>query len=96
MKIIWRKKASDELASIYNYISIDSPQNALMVFDKIYELVNSLLLFPERNPVDRAINNPNVRSASIWDFKIIYSIEKDAIVILRIFGTKQNPNKLKF
>jgi len=94
MKIIWRKKASDELEAIYNFIKLDSPQNAVMVFNEIFNLINSLLLFPERNPVDRTINKSNVRFASLWNFKIIYSIEKDAIVILRIFGTKQNPKKL--
>jgi len=95
MKIIWRKKASDDLKAIYNYILKDSPQNAVMVFSKIYEPANSLTILPERFPVDRSINDPNVRFAVLWNFKIVYLIESNSILILRIFGTKQHPKKLK-
>jgi toxin ParE1/3/4 len=94
MKITWRKKASDDLEVIYDYIKLDSPQNAVMVFKKIHDLVNSLDIFPERNPVDKTINDYNVRFAVLWNYKIVYSIEKNAIVVLRIFGTRQHPKKL--
>ena len=95
MKILWRKKASDDLEAIYNYIKEESPQNAIMVFNKIYDLANSLIVFPEKYPVEPTLNNPNVRFAVIWSFKIIYISEKDTIYILRIFNTKRNPKKLK-
>lgn len=93
MKIVWRKKASVDLEVIYNYIKQDSPQNAVMVFNKIYDLVNSLNIFPERYPVDKKNNNPQVRFAVLWNYKVVYSIEENAIVILRIFSTRQHPNK---
>lgn len=95
MKILWRKKASDDLEAIYNYIKEGSPQNAIIVFNKIYDLANSLIVFPEKYPVEPTLNNPNVRFAVIWSFKIIYISEKNTIYILRIFNTKQNPKKLK-
>lgn len=95
MKILWRKKASDDLEAIYNYIKEESPQNAIMVFNKIYDLVNSLIVFPEKYPVEPTLNNPDVRFAVIWSFKIIYLSENDIVYILRIFNTKRNPNKLK-
>lgn len=93
MKILWRKKASDDLKGIYDYISEDSPQNAVMVFNKIYELVNSLVVFPEKYPVEPTLNNPDVRFAVIWNFKIIYTSKNNTIYILRIFNTKRNPKK---
>ena len=61
MKILWRKKASDDLNGIYNCIKEDSPQNAIMVFNKVYDLVNSLVVFPQKYPVEPTLNNPNVR-----------------------------------
>lgn len=94
MKILWQKKASDDLNGIYNYIKEDSPQNAIMVFNKIYELVNSLVVFPEKYPVEPTLNNPNVRFVVIWSFKIIYTIKENTIYILRIFNTKRNPKKI--
>lgn len=95
MKVIWRKKASDELEAIYNYIKKDSPQNAVMVFNKIFDLANSLVDFPYKFPQEPILNNENVRFAVIWSFKIIYAIHNDDIFILRVFNTKQHPKKLK-
>ena len=66
MKVLWRKKASDELEAIYNYIAKESPQNAILVFNKIYSLAASLALFPEKYPVEPAFNNPAVRFAVVW------------------------------
>lgn len=96
MKILWRKKAIDDLDSIYKYIHPDSPQNAEMVFEKIYALTNSLIIFPDKYPVEPTLNNPKVRFAVIWNYKIIYTYEyeKKTVYILRIFGTKRNPKKL--
>ncbi len=94
MKVIWRKKASDELEAIYNYIKTESEQNALAVFNWIYDLCNSLVVFPEKFPTEPSINNPDVRFAVVWNYKIIYAIHKNSIVILRIFSTRQNPKKL--
>ena len=94
MIIIWRKKASYDLEAIYNYIKLESPQNAVMVFNKIYDLCNSLQIFPEKYPLEKSINDPNVRFVVLWNYKIIYSIETDAIAILRIYDTRQHPKKL--
>ncbi|TRW22426.1 type II toxin-antitoxin system RelE/ParE family toxin [Flavobacterium zepuense] len=93
MKIIWRKKASDELEAIYNFIKQESPQNALLVFNKIFDLANSLIVIPEKYPIEPSVNNPSVRFAVIWNYKIIYAIHKNSVVILRIFSTRQNPKK---
>jgi plasmid stabilization system protein ParE len=95
MKVLWSKKASNELEAIYNYIKKGSPQNAILVFNGIYDLANSLPNFPYKFPVEAIINIEKVRFVAIWSFKIIYSVEKDSVVILRIFNTKQNPKKLK-
>jgi toxin ParE1/3/4 len=95
MKVLWSKKASNELEAIYNYIKKVSPQNAVLVFNEIFDLANSLPNFPYKFPVEQIINIEKVRFAAIWSFKIVYSVEKESIVILRVFNTKQNPKKLK-
>lgn len=95
MKVLWSKKASNELESIYKYIKKESPQNSVLVFNEIYDLANSLSNFPYKFPIEPIINIEKVRFAAIWSFKIIYSVEKESIVILRVFNTKQNPKQLK-
>ncbi|RTZ05191.1 type II toxin-antitoxin system RelE/ParE family toxin [Flavobacterium bomense] len=95
MRVLWSKKASNELEAIYKYIKKESPQNAILVFNEIYDLANSLPNFPYKFPVEPIINIQKVRFVVIWSFKIIYSVEKESVVVLRIFNTKQNPKKLK-
>ncbi|MNK24455.1 Plasmid stabilization system protein [compost metagenome] len=94
MKVLWRKKASQNLEAIYEYILKESPQNAHMVFNKIYDLANSLIVFPEKYPVEPILNNPQVRFAVVWSFKIIYTTQNDSVYIMRVFNTKQNPKKI--
>lgn len=51
MKVLWSKKASNELESIYKYIKKESPQNSVLVFNEIYDLANSLSNFPYKFPL---------------------------------------------
>lgn len=95
MEVRWRKKASGELEAIYQYIKKESPQNAILVFNSIYDLALSLPDFPYKFPMEPVINIEKVSYAVLWSFKIIYAVEKDRIVVLRVFNTKQNPKKLK-
>lgn len=85
MEVRWRKKAFSELEAIYKYTKKESPQNAVLVFNGIYDLANSLPDFPLKFPKEPLINIEKVRYAVIWSFKIIYAVEKDSIVILRVF-----------
>lgn len=95
MIVFWRKQASNDLEAIFDYIKKESPQNALMVFHKIYELANSLVVFPEKYPIEPTFNDPFVRFAVVWNYKLIYTYDKKRIYIVRIFSTRQNPKKLK-
>ena len=56
MKVLWSKKASNELEAIYNYIKKESPQNAILVFNEIFDLANSLPNFPNKFPVEPITN----------------------------------------
>ena len=65
MEVVWRKKASDELEAIYKFINKESPQNAVIVFNGIYELAISLSDFPYKFPKEPTINIEKVRFAVI-------------------------------
>ncbi|AWH84187.1 type II toxin-antitoxin system RelE/ParE family toxin [Flavobacterium album] len=95
MKVVWRKEASDDLEVIYEYIFKDSPQNAVMVFNKIHDLAETLVIFPEKHPVEPVFDDPDIRFLVIWNYKIIYTFDKKSIAILRVFDTRRNPKKLK-
>ena len=94
MTIVWRKKAISELESIFKFIKKSSPQNALLVFNSIIDLVDSLPNFPYKYAIEPILNNTNIRFAVLWSYKIVYFVGGTKIVILRVFNTKQKPKKL--
>jgi toxin ParE1/3/4 len=94
MKVVWSQEASNSLSKIYNYILEESPQNALMVVDKIIELVATLQDKRFEYAIDPIINKEKFRHISIWSYKIIYERNNDSVVILDIFDGRQNPKKL--
>ena len=96
MVVLWSKKAHNELDAIYNYIlkKQKSPQNAVIVFNGIFDLANSLPDFPYKYPLEPLFKNENLRFAVIWSFKIVYAIHENSIVILRVFNTNQSPFKI--
>ncbi len=87
--VIWSKNAVASIQDIYDYIYIQSPQNADLVVDTLFELGDKLNLFPEKNPVEPLFNNKNIRFFPKWNFKIVYRIEQNRIYILDIFSTLQ-------
>lgn len=94
MNLVWSKEASNSLAKIYLYILKDSPQNAVMVVDKIIELVETLQDEKIEYSIDPLIDKQKFRHISIWSYKIIYERNSDSVIILDIFDGRQNPEKL--
>jgi toxin ParE1/3/4 len=94
MRIEWRDKALEELQSIYDYIYLRSPQNAENVVNSLLELSETLGYMPEKFPKEPFYNQNNTRFITKWSFKLVYRIETERIIILRVFSTHQNPDKI--
>ena len=89
--VFWSPNAIASIQNIYDYIYIQSPQNASIVIDTLFDLGDNLSLFPEKNPIEPLFNNNDIRFFPKWNFKIVYRIEWNRIYILDIFSTHQNP-----
>lgn len=81
------------MQSIYDYIFDQSPQNADLVIDTLFDLGGNLNIFPEKNPKEPLYNSENIRFFPKWNFKIIYRIEEKRIYILDVFSTLQKYKK---
>ena len=88
--VVWSKNSLDSLQSIYNYIYENSPQNAEKVVDNLLDLGDELAIFPERNPKETLFNDDTIRYFPKWNFKVVYRIEKDRILIINIYSTKMS------
>lgn len=88
--VIWSDKSVGSLELIYDYIFEKSPQNAENVITTLLELGDSLNLFPEKFPKEPLFNDDNIRFFSKWNFKIIYKIEENRILIINIYSTRMS------
>lgn len=97
LPIRWDRLAKDNLDNIYSYIAEDSVTAARMVKKELVKLAHNLNDFPEKFSVEEylADEKENFRSVSKWNYKIIYEVTKEYIVILDVFHTSQHPLKIK-
>ena len=96
LKIKWSFYAKESLDLIVEYIKQESPVNAKSVKQELISLVSSLNNFPEKYPIDKIIpkEKGEFRFISKWSFKIVYEITEKEIIIIDIFHSAQNPEKL--
>jgi len=94
MKVKWSIQAMQSLTLIYDYIYKDSPQNAKVVFNTLLDLGNSLSDPSVEYAMDPILNDKRFRFIPKWSFKIIYERRNEVVVILDVFSSNQNPEKL--
>jgi toxin ParE1/3/4 len=88
--IVWEKRAKEDLQDIYDYIFLDSPQNAENVVSKLVVLSKSLSNMPYKYPKEPYFNDEKIRFIPKWNYKLIYEIGQTDITILSVFNTSQN------
>ena len=93
--VIWSTDSIISIQDIYDYIFLNSPQNADLVIDTLFEIGDKLNILPEKNPIEPLFNSTLIRFFPKWNYKIIYRIEAKRIYILDIFSTRKNPKNFK-
>ena len=98
VKIIWTKKAFTQLERAIKYIKEEQGHSyAEIVLNKTLEKTRLL----EKNPLIGQVEpllkhkKSEYRYLVVWSYKIIYRVDKDKIIISRVFHTSRNPQKLK-
>lgn len=97
-QVVWTDNALKELYAIRDFIQKQSDTGAAKTVQEITNLAGSLNTMPERGQVERSISKRMVyRYLKKWNYKIIYTIEEGEkrVVIVKIFNTRQHPDKLK-
>lgn len=93
LKVIWSNNAKKQIKQIFDYLKYDkkTPQGAENVRRDILKAGENIL-FAEQYQKDEI--NSRYRRVIVRHYKLIY-LEKDGtIIILRVFDTLQNPNRL--
>ena len=85
MNVIWTREALNRLLEIEEFIALDSPQRAESFVDYLIERGESIGQNPEIGRIVPEIANPDIREIIARKYRVVYRIQKDAIVILTVF-----------
>jgi len=93
LKIIWDKKALEELETILEYISKESKAGARIVKTAIIETIKALKKQPYIFNVDtlKENNDNSYRAFTVYSYRISYKVTTEEIIILRVRHTSREP-----
>ena len=92
-KVIWTNVAESDLKDIIEYISIDSPQNALRILKNIKQKTSELYTLPERNRIVPELQDQGIlqyREMIIPPWRLIYRIAERKVYVLSLIDSRRN------
>lgn len=92
-EIVWARTAEAELKAIVNYSAIDSPINALKIFQKIKKNASSLYTMPERCRIVPELKEQGImqyRELIVKPWRIIFRIAETKVYVLYLLDSRRN------
>lgn len=83
-RLKWVARAADDLESIAEYISEDSPEAARRVARKLVQAALSLSSLPNRGRTVPELRHLDVREILVGSYRLIYRIEPEAVAIVAV------------
>jgi len=93
-EVSFSRKAETDFENILNYIAAEFGDQSVANFKKlVLDFATLLEEFPEIGSIE--LRNKNIRGFVIHRrLKVFYRINKDKVIILRLFDTRQHPSKV--
>jgi plasmid stabilization system protein ParE len=95
-RVILSPEAAADLQALYDYIALDSPQNAATMVGRLLDAIESLETFPHRNVArhqSRRIKH-RVRSLPVKPYLVDFRVldDRQAVIILSVrHGARRRP-----
>jgi toxin ParE1/3/4 len=89
-QIVWSYEASADIEALANYISRDSIFYAAAFIQETLDVSRSLNEFSERGRIVPEFGDTNIRELFVREYRLIYSIEEDRIVLLGLVHGKRD------
>lgn len=81
--IVVTETARNDLASIMEYVSIDSPRAARRIIRTIHDRLKMLCSFPRLGRIIPEIGDSTLREIVVDPYRILYRLRKTRVEILR-------------
>lgn len=89
-RVVWSRRASQDLEAIASYIAADSPAYASIVLKRIVNLSKTLTRFPRAGRKVPEFENENIRELLVYSYRVIYRIEGSEVLIAAIIHGKRD------
>ena len=92
-QVIWAAVAENDLQEIIEYISVESPYNALKILQKIKETASGLYTLPERGRVVPELQDQGIlqyREIIVPPWRLIYRITERKVFVLSLIDSRRN------
>lgn len=89
MQLIWSRRALLDLQAIRRHIAQDNPTAASTVAERLIDVADSLLEFPQKGRVGR-IYNTREWVINGLPYILVYTVRRDRIEILHVIHTSRN------
>jgi len=89
MRVIWSKRAREDLEEIANYIAQDKPQAAANWLRDVQDSAVLLSTFPSSGQVLEEKNDPSYRVLLIGMYRLIYRVTETSVEILLVHRTSR-------
>jgi plasmid stabilization system protein ParE len=91
--VFWAAAAESDLKEIIEFISVESPGNALKILNKIKEKASSLYTLPERGRLVPELQDQGIsqyRELVIPPWRLIYRIAEHEVYVLSVIDSRRN------
>jgi toxin ParE1/3/4 len=88
-RIVWSRRAAQDLDSITDYIAADSPAYAGVVLKNIVNQTRILAHFPQAARKVAEFDDENIRELVVYSYRIIYRLREDEVLIVAVIHGKR-------
>jgi toxin ParE1/3/4 len=88
-RIVWARRAFQDLETIVSYIAQDSPAYASAVLKNIVSQTRTLINFPRSGRKVPEFDNEDIREVLAYSYRIIYRLQQDEVIISAVIHGKR-------
>ena len=88
-RVVWSRRAVQDLDSLTTYIAADSPAFAGIVLKNIVNQTRILTRFPRAGRKVPEFDDENVRELIAYSYRIVYRLQDDEALIVAVIHGKQ-------
>ena len=95
LNIFWTKKAENDISSIMRYYnSLEMYSIAKNISKNIFKTIEVISEYPNLGKIDKILGNDYKYTLSSGIYKIVFKVNKNNLIILKIFDARRNPNQI--